>query len=285
MEVAMLELKGVPVAKARKEVLIQKIEELASEGEVLGLAIVRIGDDRAAGMYASFLKKNAEAIGVQTTLFELGNDATQEEVNSLFDTLSNDNSIHGVLPLLPPPKHIDVEEMLTHLHYSKDIDGLTIHSKGLFWANKGGFVPATPRAVMAILHHYNIPVLDKKVVVIGRSQVVGKPVAALLLAEGAWISVCHSQTKNLVGFLQEADIVVSAVGIPHLVEGSMLKEGAVVLDVGINELNGETVGDVNYESALPYVSAITPVPGGVGSVTTTMILEALYSAYEARRNA
>lgn len=281
----MLELKGVPVAKARKEILIRKIEQLTAEGKSIGLAIVRVGDDRAAGMYASFLKKNAEAVGVQVSMYGLGNEATQEEVNSLFDTLSADDTIHGVLPLMPPPDHIDVEEMLTHLHYSKDIDGLTIHSKGLFWANKGGFVPATPRAVMAILEHYELPVLDKKVVVIGRSQVVGKPVASLLLAEGAWVSVCHSKTKDLTSFLQEADVVVSAVGIPHLVQGSQLKEGAIVLDVGINELNGETVGDVNYASAIDKVGAITPVPGGVGSVTTTMILEALYSAFEAKQHA
>ena len=183
---------------------------------------------------------------------------------------------------MPMPKHIDTEAVIGALDPAKDIDGLTTYNIGLVSSGKGGYVPCTPKACMAIIDHYGIDLASKKVVVLGRSQVVGKPVALLALDRNATVTICHSKTQNLEAELAQADVVIAAVGKAHMVHGSMLKPGCVVIDVGINDLEGQTVGDVEFESAKTVASAITPVPGGVGSVTTTMMLEGLYEAYHAR---
>ena len=183
---------------------------------------------------------------------------------------------------MPMPKHIDSDAVIGALDPAKDIDGLTTYNIGLVSSGKGGYVPCTPKACMAIIDHYGIELAGKKVVVLGRSQVVGKPVALLALERNATVTICHSRTQDLEGELAQADVVIAAVGKAHMVHGSMLKEGCVVIDVGINDLEGQTVGDVDFASASAVASAITPVPGGVGSVTTTMMLEGLYEAYYAR---
>ena len=183
---------------------------------------------------------------------------------------------------MPMPKHIDTEAVIGVLDPAKDIDGLTTYNIGLVSSGKGGYVPCTPKACMAIIDHYGIDLAGKKVVVLGRSQVVGKPVALLALDRNATVTICHSRTQNLEAELAQADVVIAAVGKAHMVHGSMLKPGCVVIDVGINDLEGQTVGDVDFDSAKEVASAITPVPGGVGSVTTTMMLEGLYEAYHAR---
>ena len=278
----MIELLGKPVAQARKAVLQEKMQVLVNQGVTITLGILLVGNDSAAKMYATFMEKVAKGANFDTELVELPETATQEEVEAVIHRFNTDERIYGVLPLMPMPKHIDSEAVIGALDPAKDIDGLTTYNIGLFSSGKGGYVPCTPKACMAIIDHYGIELSGKKVVVLGRSQVVGKPVALLALERNATVTICHSKTQNLAAELVQADVVIAAVGKAHMVHGSMLKPGCVVIDVGINELEGETVGDVDFSSASEVASAITPVPGGVGSVTTTMMLEGLYEAYYAR---
>ena len=278
----MIELLGKPVAQARKAVLQEKMDALLERGVTITLGILLVGNDSAARMYATFMEKVAKGANFNTELVELPEAATQEEVEAVIRRFNTDESIYGVLPLMPMPKHINSEAVIGALDPAKDIDGLTTHNIGLVSSGKGGYVPCTPKACMAIIDHYGIELSGKKVVVLGRSQVVGKPVALLALERNATVTICHSKTQNLSIELSQADVVIAAVGKAHMVHGSMLKPGCVVIDVGINELEGQTVGDVDFDSASEVVSAITPVPGGVGSVTTTMMLEGLYEAYHAR---
>ena len=278
----MIELLGKPVAQARKAVLQEKMQVLVNQGVTITLGILLVGDDSAAKMYATFMEKVAKGANFNTELVELPETATQEEVEAVIHRFNSDERIYGVLPLMPMPKHIDSEAVIDALDPAKDIDGLTTYNIGLVSSGKGGYVPCTPKACMAIVDHYGIELSGKKVVVLGRSQVVGKPVALLALERNATVTICHSRTQNLEAELAQADVVIAAVGKAHMVHGTMLKEGCVVIDVGINELEGQTVGDVDFASASEVASAITPVPGGVGSVTTTMMLEGLYEAYYAR---
>lgn len=278
----MIELLGKPVAQARKAVLQEKMQALVDQGITITLGILLVGDDSAAKMYATFMEKVAKGANFDTELVELPETATQEEVEAVIQRFNTDERIYGVLPLMPMPKHIDSEAVIGALDPRKDIDGLTTYNIGLVSSGKGGYVPCTPKACMAIIDHYGIELSGKKVVVLGRSQVVGKPVALLALERNATVTICHSKTENLEAELAQADVVIAAVGKAHMVHGSMLKEGCVVIDVGINELEGQTVGDVDFASASEVAFAITPVPGGVGSVTTTMMLEGLYEAYYAR---
>ena len=278
----MIELLGKPVAQARKAVLQEKMQALVDQGITITLGILLVGDDSAAKMYATFMEKVAKGANFDTELVELPETATQEEVEAVIQRFNTDERIYGVLPLMPMPKHIDNEAVIGALDPRKDIDGLTTYNIGLVSSGKGGYVPCTPKACMAIVDHYGISLSGKKVVVLGRSQVVGKPVALLALERNATVTICHSKTENLEAELLQADVVIAAVGKAHMVHGSMLKPECVVIDVGINDLDGQTVGDVEFASASEVVSAITPVPGGVGSVTTTMMLEGLYEAYYAR---
>ena len=278
----MVELLGKPVAQAHKAVLQEKMQPLLDQGITITLGILLVGDDSAAHMYATFMEKVAKGANFDTKLVQLPETATQEEVEAVIRDFNEDTAIYGVLPLMPMPKHIDTEAVIGALDPAKDIDGLTTYNIGLVSSGKGGYVPCTPKACMAIIDHYGIDLAGKKVVVLGRSQVVGKPVALLALDRNATVTICHSKTQNLEAELAQADVVIAAVGKAHMVHGSMLKPGCVVIDVGINDLEGQTVGDVEFDSAKTVASAITPVPGGVGSVTTTMMLEGLYEAYHAR---
>lgn len=278
----MIELLGKPVAQARKAVLQEKMQALVDQGITITLGILLVGDDSAAKMYATFMEKVAKGANFSTELVELPETASQAEVEAVIHRFNTDERIYGVLPLMPMPAHIDSEAVIGALDSRKDIDGLTTYNIGLVSSGKGGYVPCTPKACMAIVDHYGISLSGKKVVVLGRSQVVGKPVALLALERNATVTICHSKTENLEAELLQADVVIAAVGKAHMVHGSMLKQGCVVIDVGINDLDGQTVGDVDFASGSEVASAITPVPGGVGSVTTTMMLEGLYEAYYAR---
>ena len=278
----MIELRGKAVADAHKVQLAARLERLAQSGVTLTMAVLLVGDDHGANMYASFMEKTAHKAGLGFELRFLPATASQEEVQAIVDELNQDDRIHGILPLMPMPKQIDTEALIDSLDPAKDIDGLTTYNIGLVSAGKGGFAPCTAKACMAILDYYKIPVEGKHVVVIGRSQVIGKPVALMALGANGTVTICHSHTNNLADMVRQGDIVIAAAGRAHMITADMLKPGAVVLDVGINELDGKTVGDVDYEAACQVVEAITPVPGGVGSVTTTMMLEAVYEAYHAR---
>ena len=275
----MLELRGKAVADAHKTILQEKMTSIG-EG-VITMAILLVGDDHGANMYADFMEKTSKKFGYGFVRKQLPATATNEEVFAALTDLNNDDAVHGILPLMPMPKHIDTEALIDALNPKKDIDGLTTHNIGLVTAGKGGFAPCTAKACIAILDHYGIPLEGKHVVVIGRSQVIGKPVALMALERHATVSICHSRTADLASHVREADIVIAAAGRAHMITDNMLKSGAVVIDVGINELDGKTVGDVDYVAVSKVASAITPVPGGVGSVTTTMMLEAVFEAYHA----
>lgn len=275
----MLELRGKAVADAHKTILQEKMTSIG-EG-VITMAILLVGDDHGANMYADFMEKTAKKFGYGFVRKQLPATVTNEEVFAALTDLNNDDAVHGILPLMPMPKHIDTEALIDALNPKKDIDGLTTHNIGLVTAGKGGFAPCTAKACIAILDHYGIPLEGKHVVVIGRSQVIGKPVALMALERHATVSICHSRTADLASHVREADIVIAAAGRAHMITDNMVKSGAVVIDVGINELDGKTVGDVDYAAVSKVASAITPVPGGVGSVTTTMMLEAVFEAYHA----
>lgn len=272
-------LKGKPVAEAYQAELKEKIAILAEKNIKIKMGIVVVGDDHGSNMYAKFMKKTCENIGFEAEIYKLDSDVKPDEVAHLIKMLNANESIHGILPMMPMPAHIDERAIIELIDYRKDLDGLTTLNIGLTNSGKDGFWPCTPLACMAILDYYKIPLSGKKVVVLGRSNVVGKPVASLLTKANATVTICHSRTLDIADEIKRADIVIAAIGVPQFVKAEMLKPGAVVIDVGINELKGETVGDVDYTPACEVVEAITPVPGGVGSVTTTMMLQALYKAY------
>ena len=276
----MIELRGKAVADAHKAVLQEKMTNL--EAGTSTMAVLIVGDDNGANMYADFMEKTAKNFGYGFVRTQLPSTASHEEVYEALMSLNNDDAVHGILPLMPMPKDIDTEQLIDALSPKKDIDGLTTYNIGLVTASKGGFAPCTAKACLAILDHYGISLEGKHVVVVGRSQVIGKPVALMALERHATVSICHSRTTDLACHVKEADIVIAAAGRAHMITADMVKAGAVVIDVGINELDGKTVGDVDYDAVSSVASAMTPVPGGVGSVTTTMMLEAVYEAYHAR---
>ncbi|PQL20077.1 bifunctional 5,10-methylene-tetrahydrofolate dehydrogenase/5,10-methylene-tetrahydrofolate cyclohydrolase [Veillonella denticariosi JCM 15641] len=275
----MIELRGKSVADAHKTALQNKIAAVGDA--VITMAVLLVGNDHGAHMYATFMEKTAKNFGYGFVLRELPETASHDEVVTALRELNDDDTVHGILPLMPMPKHIDTEALIDALDPKKDIDGLTTYNIGLVTAGKGGFAPCTAKACMAILDHYDISVEGKHVVVVGRSQVIGKPVAFMTLAAHGTVTICHSRTPDLANYVKQGDIVIAAAGRPHMITADMIKPGAVVIDVGINELNGKTVGDVDYDAVKDIASAITPVPGGVGSVTTTIMLEAVYEAYHA----
>ena len=275
----MIELRGKAVADAHKARLQEKVAAIGSD--VITMAVLLVGDDHGAMMYADFMEKTAKNFGYRFVRTQLSETATHDEVYAALMELNDDDSIHGILPLMPMPEQVDTEKLIDALNPKKDIDGLTTYNIGLVTASKGGFAPCTAKACMAILDYYDIPVEGKHVVVVGRSQVIGKPVALMALERNATVSICHSRTADLAYHVRQGDIVIAAAGRAYMITADMVKAGAVVIDVGINELDGKTVGDVDYEAVSQVASAITPVPGGVGSVTTTMMLAAVYEAYHA----
>lgn len=273
-------LDGKETAEALRQDLTERMAALKEKGRVPTLAIILAGESKPSAMYASFMEKVAASYGISVRLCKKGGDVTEEELKALIRELNGDKAVTGILMMMPLPKGIDADAVVECIDPDKDIDGLTTTSLGRLAAGKDGLVACTPRAVMAILTHYGIPLKGKHAVVIGRSTVVGKPVSLLLLASHATVTICHSHTENLKEMTKKADILVAAVGKPACVTADMVRPGAVVIDVGINRVNGRTTGDVDYDAVKDVAGAITPVPGGVGSVTTTMVIEALIKTAE-----
>lgn len=266
-------LDGKETAKAHEAALREKLALLSKEGKNPKLAIMLAGSSKPSAMYASFMMKVAASFEIDAEIYSKDDSVTEEELGNLVDSLSADPKISGILMMMPLPNGISEEKMVAKIHPDKDVDGLSETNLGRLLAGKEGLFGNTPRAVMAILHHYKIDLSGKNVVVLGRSNVIGKPVSLMMLKENATVTICHSKTKNLKEITGSADILVAAIGKAHFVTKDMVKEGAVVIDVGINKLDGKTVGDVDYEAVKEIASAITPVPGGVGSVTTSMVVE------------
>lgn len=271
-------LNGKETAAALKETLTARLAQLRSKGIHPKLAILLAGSSKPSAMYAAFMQKIAAGYDIPVELVREGDGVTEEELIADIHRLNEEKAITGILMMMPLPAGIDENRIIEEIAPDKDIDGLTTANMGRLAAGKDGLFPCTPRACMAILDHYNISVDGKRAVVIGRSSVVGGPVAQLLQRRNATVTVCHSHTKHLEELTREADILVAALGRPGTVTADMVKPGAVVIDVGINRVEGKTVGDVAYEEVKPVAGAITPVPGGVGSVTTTMVVEAIVRA-------
>ena len=273
-------LDGKETAASLENVLRGRLEALRAKHYEPKLAIVLAGSSKPSAMYASFMQKVAKSYDMEAEIFRESDDVTEEELGNLISDLSHDREITGILMMMPLPKGINAEKMIALINPDKDVDGLTDTNAGRLFAGKEGLFGCTPRAVMAILDHYGINPDGKKAVIIGRSNVIGKPVSLMLLKKNATVTICHSHTTNLKEIAKSADILVAALGHAEAVTADMVKPGAVVIDVGINRVNGKTVGDVDYGPVSETAGAITPVPGGVGSVTTTMVVENIIAAGE-----
>ena len=267
-------MSGRPVADAYKEKIKEKVETARKAGKKARLAIINVGGDPASFVYRNRLFKMTESLGIGNCATELPETATTEEVLEVIRELNADPDISGILPMMPMPKQVDGEAVGAALDPKKDMDCLNPANGGALLMGKGRWAACTPRACMAILKFYNIPLDGKHAVVLGRSNVVGKPVALLLLQENCTVTVCHSHTKNLPEMLRQADIVVAAIGKAGFVTPDMVKPGAVIVDVGINVTEQGIVGDVAPEAA-EKASAFTPVPGGVGVVSNAMMMDAV----------
>ena len=273
-------MEGKPAAAALRARLTQKVKTLEKMQIACGLAVILVGADPASKVYAEWLGKLCGNVGLPYHFAGLPADTTQDELTALIEQLNHNPDISGILPMMPMPVHIDMDVVAQDIDPQKDVDALHPLNVGLVAAGKSLWAPCTPRAVMMVLDYYGILIAGKHAVIAGRSNVVGKPLAQLLLGRDATVTVCHSKTPDLGKFLREADIVAAAVGRPGLVTADMIKKGAVVVDVGINESNGNIVGDVDFAGVSAVASAITPVPGGIGTVSTVMVLEAVLRKWD-----
>ena len=267
-------LSGAPVAAALREKSLMQAEVLRRQGISPCLAILCIGDRPDAASYAASLIKNAPKSGVETRLEEWPESISQGEALARILRLNQDPAVHGILLLRPLPPHLNEEALCQAIAPEKDVDCATdLSLAGVFAGKKLGFPPATPRAVMEILRFYNIPLAGKKAVVLGRSLVVGRPLAMMLMAEDATVTLCHSRTADPAAYTRQADILIAAMGRPEAAGAAWLGEKQVIIDVGIHRKeDGSLCGDVHFAEAEPLAAAITPVPGGVGAVTTAVLL-------------
>ena len=269
-----LVMSGRPVADAYKEQIKEKVEAAQKSGKKVTLAILTVGQDPASFVYRKRLLKITESLGIGSRCVELPETATTEETVAAIRKLNEDPDVTGILPMMPMPKQVDGDAVGAALAPEKDMDCLSPANGGALLMGKGRWAACTPRACMAMLKYYKIPLDGKHAVVLGRSNVVGKPVALLLLQENCTVTVCHSHTKNLPELVRQADIVVAAIGKAGCVTPDMVKPGAVIVDVGINVTETGIVGDVAPE-ATEKASAFTPVPGGVGVVSNVMMMDAV----------
>ena len=264
---------GKEISNRVKQRVADEVLELKIKGITPTLAVVLIGEDKASQTYVASKERSTIAAHMGSVAHKLPETTTQSELLALIKLLNNDDSIDGILVQLPLPKHIDTNAILEAIDPNKDVDGFHAINVGRLNSGLDGFVPCTPLGIMELFKAYNIDVSGKNAVVIGRSNIVGKPMAALLLNAGATVTIAHSKTKDLASVCKNAQIIVVAVGKPNFLKADMVSDGAIVIDVGINRLDsGKLVGDCDYESVAPKCSMITPVPGGVGPMTIAMLL-------------
>ena len=276
-------LDGKAVSLKVKESVKVRADELKKFGVEPTLAVVLVGEDKASQTYVRAKEKACNEYGIKSVAHRLSENTTQNELLALINVLNLDDSIHGILVQLPLPKHIDTNVVLAAIDPRKDVDGFHAVNVGKLVSGLYGFVPCTPLGVMEILKEYGIDVAGLNAVVIGRSNIVGKPMANLLLNASATVTVTHSKTKNLKEICKNADLIVAAIGKPFFLKADMVKDGAVVVDVGINRLDdGRLVGDVDFDEVAPKCSYITPVPGGVGPMTIAMLLNNTILAAQAK---
>lgn len=267
-------LDGNKISAEIKEELKKEVAELTAKGIQPGLAVVLVGEDPASKVYVGRKAKGCQEIGVYSEEHRLPEDTKEEDLLALIDKLNNDDKIHGILVQLPLPKHINEKAVIDAISLAKDVDGFGPANVGNMVIGDECFLPCTPHGCMVMLEKAGFNLSGKKAVVVGRSNIVGKPMAMLLLQANATVTVCHSRTADLAGEVKQADVVIAAVGRPEMITGDMIKEGAIVIDVGINRLpDGRLVGDAHYDSCKEVASWITPVPGGVGPMTIVMLLK------------
>lgn len=264
---------GKLISTTIKDELKEKVKHLSEQDITITLAVIQVGNDPASSVYVNNKKKACEYIGIKSLSYELKEETTEEELIALVEQLNKRDDVNGILVQLPLPNHIDEDLIIKTISPNKDVDGFHPMNVGALSIGQPGFVSCTPAGVIQLLKRSNISIEGKECVILGRSNIVGKPMAALLIRENGTVTVCHSRTKNLSTVTKRADILVVAIGKPRFITSEYVKEGAVVIDVGIHrDENNKLCGDVDYESVLNKVSAITPVPGGVGPMTIAMLM-------------
>lgn len=281
MVIIMVELNG----KELREKLIQKLKQnISSLPAQLGLVVIQVGDDEASKVYVKQKEKLALELGYKFIHKIYPENAKEEEITSYINELNQDNSIHGIIVQMPLPKHLNTAHIQNCINSNKDVDGLTIENAGRLLGNTPSIIPCTPKGIIDLLEEYNIEISGQNVVVIGRSILVGKPIANLLTNRNATVTICHSKTKDISMYTKKADIIIVAIGKPKFLTADMVKEKSTIIDVGINRIDGKLYGDVDFENVSPIVNYITPVPGGVGPMTVYELMHNVYLAYQLLNN-
>ena len=270
-------LDGRKTADVLNDILKEDVEKLNNKPR---LEIILVGNNPASQSYVKSKLKTASKLGMIVNITNIPETALEKEVRDLIVAFNNNKEVHGILLQLPLPKHMNSDNLIELIDYKKDVDGFHTMNQGLLFQNKSGIRPATPLGIMMLLDYYNIPIEGKHVVVIGRSQIVGAPVAKMFLDRHGTVTITHSRTKNLNEITKQADILVAAIGKPKFVKKDMVKIGAVVIDVGINRVDDKLIGDVDFDEVEPIVSYITPVPKGVGPMTICALAHNLYKLYK-----
>lgn len=280
-------LDGKLVASVTRQNIKKEVEEIKAMGleKPVGLAVILVGDDPASQVYVRNKMKGCEEVGIKSFMCGLPADSTFEQVADTIKSLNENPEVSGIILQLPLPKHLDENPLLDLIDPAKDVDGCHYVQKGRLWTGRESLIACTPFGIMRILEHYGIELEGKNAVVVGRSNLVGKPLAQLLLDKNATVTICHSRTKNLGEITRRADIVCVAIGKAKFLKADMVKDGAVVVDVGMDrDENGKLCGDVDFAEVAPKCSFITPVPGGVGPMTVTMLLQNTVRAYKQQNN-
>jgi methylenetetrahydrofolate dehydrogenase (NADP+)/methenyltetrahydrofolate cyclohydrolase len=266
---------GKGIAAEIRNDLKKEVAELTAQGKTPGLVVILVGEDPASTVYVRNKERSSKEVGINSTVHRLPAETTREELLGLIDRLNNDAAVHGILVQLPLPSHLDEDEVINTISPKKDVDGFhPINAGKLLIGDDNAFVACTPAGVLELVKRTGVPIKGQNVVIVGRSNIVGKPAAILFLREHATVTVCHSRTKDVAEECRRADILIAAVGRPEMIKKDWVKPGAVVIDVGINRVDGKLVGDVDFENVKEVAGAITPVPGGVGPMTIAMLLRA-----------
>lgn len=274
---------GKAISAQIKEEVKAQVAAYRDRGGEITLAVIQVGNDPASGVYVGNKKKACAYVGIRSLAYELPEETTGEELLKLIKDLNGRADVHGILVQLPVPAHIDEDQVIRAIDPRKDVDGFHPQNVGALCTGQDGFVSCTPAGIIQLLKRSNIEIAGKECVVIGRSNIVGKPMSLLLLKENGTVTICHSKTKDLKEVTKRADILVAAVGKPRMITADYVKEGAVVIDVGIHRnADNKLCGDVDYESVAPHASYITPVPGGVGPMTIAMLIYNCVEAYRFR---
>jgi methylenetetrahydrofolate dehydrogenase (NADP+)/methenyltetrahydrofolate cyclohydrolase len=271
------------ISAAIRSEIKEATEKLVNETGVRpGLAVIIVGEDPASQVYVRNKKRACEAVGITSLEYLLDGNETEEKLLELIDFLNKDDNVDGILVQMPVPKQIDPDKVIEAIHPDKDVDAFHAYNVGKLFTGAPRFQPCTPAGVMRLIHEAGVEVSGKNCVIVGRSNIVGKPMSALLLAENGTVTVCHSRTKDLSSFTKNADILVAACGKPAMITGDMVKEGAVLIDVGINRVGDKLIGDLDFDSCAEKASFITPVPGGVGPMTIAMLMQNTLTSYKMR---